>query len=187
MKIHAGDTVLIITGKDKGKSGTVLRVLEEENRVVVGGVNIRTKHIKKTYQEAGKIIKFEGSISASNVMILDPKTGKPSRIGYKLDDKGRKIRISKISGETVKAVKPKVEKKTKQTTETKKTTKPAKEDASSQTDASVPGKKSPFWKRMGFGATAGQQGEVKEGSRMTQDHSVPEQQSQVHRSGGRGS
>ncbi len=183
MKIHTGDTVLIISGKDKGKSGTVMRVLEDENRVIVGSVNIRTRHIKKTFQEAGKIIKYEASISASNVMILDPKTGKPSRIGYKVDAKGHKIRISKISGEEVKAVKPKVEKKPKQPMEPKKPKKDESSVASDASDSSVTSKKSPFWKRMGMGST--QQGEVKEASHMQQDHTVPD--TQVHRSGGRGS
>lgn len=97
MKLSKGDSVIVLTGKDKGKKGTVLRVLRAENRVVVGGVNMVTKHVKKTVQNAGSTVKFERSIHASNVAILDPKTGKPTRIGYK-NEGGKKIRIAKKSG-----------------------------------------------------------------------------------------
>ena len=191
MKLHTGDTVLVITGKDKGKTGTVLRVLPDENRVIIGGVNIRTRHIKKTFQQAGRILKYEASLSASNVMILDPKTGKPARIGYKVDEKGKKTRISRISGEEVKALKPKkeVKKVTKVTeaaegTEVKKDSKDSKE--SKDQSVKTPVKKQPFWKKMGFGAQATAEGEVKEGSHMQQDHTIPSQQ--LHsRSAGRGS
>lgn len=183
MKLHAGDTVLIISGKDRGKTGTILRVLESENRIVVSGVNIRTRHVKKTHDQAGRILKYEASLSASNAMILDPKTSKPSRIGFKVDDKGRKIRVSKISGEEVKTVKPKVEKKPKESAESKTTAKKEAKEAK----ISVPEKNQPFWKRMGFGSAAMQQeAEVKEGSHSKQDHSIPDQQVHV-RSGGRGS
>ncbi len=188
MKLHTGDTVLVISGKDKGKTGTILRVLPTENRVVVGGINIRTRHIKKTFQQAGRILKYEASLSASNVMILDPKTGKPARIGYKVDEKGKKIRVSMISGEEVKSVKPKkeVKKKVTEATEVKKDSKESK-DSKDQTKV-MPAKKSPFWKKMGFGSQAlEEQAEVQEGAHSKQDHSVPAQQSQVHRSGGRGS
>ena len=186
MKLHAGDTVLVISGKDKGKTGSVLRILESENRVVIGGVNMRTRHVKKTFQQAGRILKYEASLSASNVMILDPKTGKPARIGYKVDDKGKKIRISRISGEEVKAVKPKVEKKTKKASEATEVTK-VKESKDAKVVPLVPAKKQPFWKKMGFGSQAlEEQAEVKEGSHMQQDHTIPGQQ--LHsRSAGRGS
>lgn len=70
MKIHNGDLVVINTGKDKGKQGTVLRVLESKNRVVVEGINMRVRHIKKTAQSAGQRISYEASIHASNVQIL---------------------------------------------------------------------------------------------------------------------
>ena len=184
MKLHTGDTVLVISGKDRGKTGTVLRTLASEHRVVVGGVNIRTRHVKKTFQQAGRILKYEAAISASNVMILDPKTGKPSRIGYTLDEKGKKIRISKVSGEEVKSVKPRAEKKkATEGTEVKKG-KDAKE--AKETKTAIPSKKQPFWKRMGFGAQALQEGEVKESTHMQQDHAIPDQQMHV-RSGGRGS
>ncbi|MSR86993.1 50S ribosomal protein L24 [Candidatus Peribacteria bacterium] len=188
MKLHTGDIVLVIAGKDKGKTGTILRVLPLENRIVVGGINMRTRHVKKTAQQAGRILKYEAALSASNVMILDPKTGKPARIGFKVNDKGVKIRISKISGEEVKAVKPKQEKKVKKATDGLEVKKDAKEAKDAKdAPAGVPGKKAPFWKKMGFGAGEAQDADVKEGSHMKQDHTVPEQQSQVHRSGGRGS
>jgi len=86
MKIHTGDTVVIISGKDKGKSGTVLRVLHERNHVVVTGINMRTRHVKKTFQQAGRILKYEASMNASKVMLLDPKTKKPTRIGMAMKD-----------------------------------------------------------------------------------------------------
>ncbi len=187
MKLHTGDTVLVIAGKDKGKTGSILRVLPTENRVVVGGINIRTRHVKKSPQQAGRILKYEAALSASNVMILDPKTGKPARIGYKVDEKGRKIRISKISGEEVKNVKPKVEKKVAKSTEVKKETKDVGEAKDAKETKVAPAKKTPFWKKMGFGSGAMQEdAEVKEGTRMQQDHSIPDQQVHV-RSGGRGS
>jgi hypothetical protein len=151
--------------------------------VVVAGINIRTRHIKKNYQEAGKILKYEAALSASNVMILDPKTNKPSRIGYKVDDKGKKIRISKISGEEVKVVKPKVEKKAeKKATKATEGTKATK--VSEKKEEATPGKKSPFWKRMGFSAGA-PDGDASEARATKPDHTIPDQQ--LHRSGGRGS
>ena len=189
MKLHTGDTVLVISGKDRGKTGSILRILEDKNRVVIGGINIRTKHVKKTFQQAGRILKFEAAISASNVMILDPKTGKPARIGYKVDEKGKKVRISKVSGEEVKNVRPKMEKKVAKGTkgtEGTEGTKGTKEKDSKDIAATPASKKAPFWKRMGFGSSVAEQGEVKEGSHMQQDHTIPGQQ--LHsRSAGRGS
>ncbi len=102
MKIHQGDLVLIISGKDKGKQGTVLRVLASKNHVVVEGINMRTRHIKKTVQSPGQRIQYEASLDASKVMIVDPKTKKPTRIGYTIDAKtGSKKRIAKASGEVI--------------------------------------------------------------------------------------
>lgn len=98
MKLHTGDLVVIIAGKDKGRTGRVLRVLRQKGRVVISGVNMRTRHIKKTPQAPGRTVRYEASLSASNAMIIDPKTKKRSRIGYKVKD-GRKERIAKNSGE----------------------------------------------------------------------------------------
>jgi len=98
MKLKVNDKVVIITGKDRGKTGKIIRVVSKHNRIVVEGVAIRTKHIKKTQQAAGQKIKFEAPISASNAMILDPVQNKPARIGYKILSNGKKERISKLSG-----------------------------------------------------------------------------------------
>lgn len=98
MRISQGDSVVVISGKDKGKKGTVMRVLHSENRVIVGGINMITKHIKRTPQSEGRRVKLEHSIHVSNIMIVDPKTGKPTRIGYRIDEKGKKVRIAKKSG-----------------------------------------------------------------------------------------
>ncbi len=131
MKIHTGDVVTVITGKDKGKQGTVTRVLETKNRVVVEGINMRTRHIKKTTQAPGQRIQYEASIHASNVMILDPKTKKPTRIGYKVDEKtGKKSRIAKVSGEVI----------------TKATTKSAEKPKKTDAKDALP-KKQAFWKK----------------------------------------
>jgi large subunit ribosomal protein L24 len=98
MKLKKNDKVLIIAGKDKGKTGKIIRIVSKHNRIVVEGINILTKHIKKTQQRAGEKIKYEGPIDASNAMILDPGTNKPTRIGYKRLENGKKERVSKISG-----------------------------------------------------------------------------------------
>jgi len=98
MKLKLNDKVLLITGKDKGKTGKIIKVLHKHNRIVVEKVNMLTKHIKKTSQQAGQKIRFEGSFNASNAMILDPTLNKPTRIGYKMLENGKKERISKLSG-----------------------------------------------------------------------------------------
>lgn len=103
MKIRTGDTVLVIAGKEKGKSGRVMRVITANGRVIVEGLNMRTKHIRRTPQQAGQKVKFEGAMSISNVMLVDPKTKKPTRVGYVKDPKtGRKDRIAKASKEVIK-------------------------------------------------------------------------------------
>lgn len=97
MKLKTGDKVVVIAGKDKGKEGTITKVLRNENKVVVEGVNVAKKHIKPNGQTAGSIQDIELPINASNVMIIDPKTKKPSRIGHTTDKNGKKIRVSKKS------------------------------------------------------------------------------------------
>lgn len=111
MKIKQDDQVLVIAGKDKGKKGKILRILEKSNRVVVEKINMRTKHLKKSASKPGEIIHYEAPLSASNVMVLDPKSGKPTRIGYKKLETGKKIRIAKISGETLATTPAKTSKK----------------------------------------------------------------------------
>ena len=101
LKIKKGDTVVVTTGKDKGNTGEVLRVLREEDRVIVSGINVKTKHKKPSQMGPGGLEKVEASIHISNVAIADPKTGKASRVGYKTLKDGKKTRISKASGETL--------------------------------------------------------------------------------------
>lgn len=142
MKISTGDTVIIITGKDRGKKGTVMRVLRDEHRVLVAGINMVTKHVKKTPQTEGRKFRIEHSIHVSNVMLLDPKSGKPTRVGYIVDAKtGKKTRVSKKSGETLARVKVSKE-----------------EIAKAGAQEAVPAKKS-FWRR--GGATTEQTGSSK--------------------------
>ena len=96
-KIKTGDTVIVITGKDKGKTGKVSSVIKENDRVVVEGVNIMKRHKKATQESPGKIEEIESSIHISNVSHLDPETGKPTRVKYDLKD-GLKRRLSVMSG-----------------------------------------------------------------------------------------
>ncbi len=104
MKIKANDKVLVISGKDKGKISKVLRVIAKHNKIVVEKVNMRTKHIKKTSTAAGQKITFEAAMDASNVMVMDPKENKPTRVGYKILANGKKERIAKLSGTSLDAV-----------------------------------------------------------------------------------
>lgn len=101
MKFKAGDNVVVIAGKDKGKTGSIMRVLRKTNKVLVEKINMKIKHIKKTAQRPGEKITFEGAIDASNVMFIDPTTGKRSRIGYRKMENGKKERISKKSNQPI--------------------------------------------------------------------------------------
>ncbi|MSR67900.1 50S ribosomal protein L24 [Candidatus Peribacteria bacterium] len=166
MKLSQGDSVVIIAGKDKGKKGRIMRVLSGSNRVIVSGINMMTKHVKRTAQAEGKIVKLETSISVSNVQIVDPKTGKPSRIGYKIDPKsGKKVRIAKKSGTVLGRTKI-------ETKSAEKSAAPAA-DLKKQTQ-----KKGGFWKKVGFGADASSEAGKGEAGPAT---------AAVHRSTGRGS
>ena len=98
MNLKKGDKVIVIAGKDKGKTGEIQKVLPRSNRVVVEGVNLRKKHKKPTQNNPeGSIVEIYAPIDASNVMIVDPKTKKPTRIGHKIV-KGKKVRVAKKSG-----------------------------------------------------------------------------------------
>ena len=97
MKLKTGDKVVVIAGKDKGKEGTITKTLKELNKVVVEGVNVAKKHVKPNGQQAGSIQEVEMPIHASNVMIVDPKTKKGTRIGHNTDKNGKKVRVSKKS------------------------------------------------------------------------------------------
>ena len=101
MNFKVGDEVVVITGSDKGKTGKIIKTLKNENKVVVEGVHIVKKHQKPTGQETGGIIEVEAPISASNVMIIDPKTKKRTRIGHTTDKNNKKIRIAKKSNEKI--------------------------------------------------------------------------------------
>ena len=102
MKLKVGDKVKVIAGASKGKEGKIIKTLRSENRVIVEGVNIVKKHKKGNGQETGGILEVEAPINASNVMLIDPKTKKVTRIGYKKDEKtNKKIRISKKSNEKI--------------------------------------------------------------------------------------
>lgn len=190
MKIKTGDTVVVISGKDKGKTGQVLRVLHAKNRVVVADVNMRTRHIKAGPQRPGEIVKYEAALNVSNVMLVDAKTKKRSRIGYKIEG-GKKSRISKNSGEAIKksavAAKKVTDKAAADKAEAKATTTKKNETVKQSQDAGS--KKSPFWKKMGFGAEemGVDNAEVDSPSHMKEDHSVPDQiERSSSRSSGRG-
>lgn len=101
LKIKKGDQVVVLTGRDKGAKGEVLKVFPTEARVLVQGVNMVTKHRKPTQVSPGGIDKVEKSIHVSNVAVADPKTGAPSRVGYKTLKDGKKVRVAKKSGETI--------------------------------------------------------------------------------------
>lgn len=111
MKIKVKDKVLVIAGKYKGKTGTVMRVLDKQNKVTVEKVNIRTRHIKKTATHAGQKLQYEAPFSLSNVQLICPSCNKVTRVAYKAPEKGKKYRVCKKCGESVEQAKSKVEKK----------------------------------------------------------------------------
>lgn len=101
MHVKKGDKVMVITGKDKGKTGVILAAFPKKDRVLVEGINIVKKHTKPNQANPqGGIISQEAAIHVSNVMPIDPKTGEPTRVGFKIED-GKKIRIAKKSGEAL--------------------------------------------------------------------------------------
>lgn len=99
-KIKKGDKVVILAGRDKGKTGEVTKVLPTEDRVFVSGVNVVKRHTRATQTEQGGIIEKEASIHVSNVAVADPKTGEATRVGFKTED-GKKVRVAKSSGEVI--------------------------------------------------------------------------------------
>ena len=101
LKVKKGDQVMIITGKDKGKSGEIVTVLTKINRVILRGLNIAKRHTAQSQTSQGGIIDKELSIHISNISHIDPKDNKASRIGYKFLKDGRKVRFSKRSGDLV--------------------------------------------------------------------------------------
>ena len=101
LKLKKGDKVIVTTGKDKGKTGEITTVFPKENKVIVGGINVVKRHTKPSQESAGGIISKEMPIHVSNVALVDPKTGKATRVGYKVEKDGHKVRVAKKSGEVV--------------------------------------------------------------------------------------
>ena len=101
LKIRKGDRVVVRTGRDKGKAGQVLSVLPAANRAIVQGVNIARRHQKLTPSQEGGIVAKEMPIHISNLGLADPKTGKPTRVGYKMLGDGKKVRVARGSGEVI--------------------------------------------------------------------------------------
>jgi len=101
MRLRRGDNVVVLSGRDKGKTGEVLRVDRVRNRVLVQGVNMVKRHQRPTQVSPGGINEFEAMIHASNVALVDPKPGRPTRIGFKTLGDGRKVRVAVRSGEVV--------------------------------------------------------------------------------------
>jgi len=101
LKIKKGDHVVVITGKDKGKKGEVLKILPSENRAIVKGVAMVRRHQRQTTTQDGGIITKEAAIHISNLALEDPKDGKPTRVGVKFLKDGRKVRFARRSGEVI--------------------------------------------------------------------------------------
>ena len=100
-KIKKGDKVVVLTGRDKGKTGEVIQVMPREERALVRGVNMVKRHQRQTMNQEGGIISKEAPVHLSNLAYADPKDGKPTRVGFKVLDDGRKVRFAKRSGELI--------------------------------------------------------------------------------------
>ncbi|MDR6287568.1 large subunit ribosomal protein L24 [Inquilinus ginsengisoli] len=100
-KIKKGDQVVVLAGRDKGKKGEVIEVRPADDRVVVRGVNIVKRHTRQTAKTQGGIVEQEAALHVSNVAHVDPTSGKPTRVGFKTLDDGRKVRVAKASGEVI--------------------------------------------------------------------------------------
>ena len=100
-RIRKGDNVTIVSGRDKGKSGSVLRVLQDDERLIVQGVNVVKRHMRASQTQAGGIVEKESSIHVSNVSLVDPDSGEPTRVGFRILEDGRKVRYAKRSGEVM--------------------------------------------------------------------------------------
>ena len=100
-KIKKGDQVIVLAGRDKGKKGEVFQIMPKDGRALVRGVNVVRKHQRQTAQQEGGIIAKEAPIHVSNLALEDPKDGKPTRVGFKRLDDGRKVRFAKRSGEVI--------------------------------------------------------------------------------------
>ncbi|HEY7749828.1 MAG TPA: 50S ribosomal protein L24 [Aestuariivirgaceae bacterium] len=101
LKIRKGDRVVVVSGRDKGKAGQVLNVIPDRNRAIVQGVNVSRRHQKQTASQDGGIVAKEMPIHLSNLALADPKTGKPTKVGFKFLKDGKKVRFAKRSGEII--------------------------------------------------------------------------------------
>ena len=101
-RIRKGDTVVVISGANKGRRGEVLRVIPKANRAVVQGVAMATKHTKQTGMgQPGGIVEQEAAVHVSNLMLVDPKSEKPTKVGFRVLEGGRKVRVAKVTGELI--------------------------------------------------------------------------------------
>jgi large subunit ribosomal protein L24 len=100
-KIKKGDKVVVITGRDKGRSGEVIKMMPKDGRALVRGVNVVTRHQRQTAKDQGGLVRKELPIHLSNIALVDPSSGKPTRIGFKTLSDGRKVRFAKRSGDTI--------------------------------------------------------------------------------------
>jgi large subunit ribosomal protein L24 len=101
LKIKKGDNVVVISGRDKGKRGQVLRVFPDENRLIVQNIHVARRHTRPQLGEPGGIVDKELTIHVSNVAHIDPQSNKPTRVGYRMLDDGRKVRVARRSGEVL--------------------------------------------------------------------------------------
>ena len=100
-KIRKGDKVIVLSGRDKGRTGEVVRVMPKEDKAVVRGVNMIRRHQKQTQSQEGGIITKEAPIHLSNIAVADPKDGKPTRVAFQVQKDGKKVRVAKRSGEVI--------------------------------------------------------------------------------------
>jgi len=101
LKIKRGDTVVVISGKEKGRRGEVREIIPKKNRVVVEGVNERTRHARPSQQNQQGLYTFNAPVDISNVMLVDPSSGEPTKVGYRFTDSGEKVRVGKKSGKDI--------------------------------------------------------------------------------------
>jgi len=101
LKIKRGDTVEVISGKEKGRRGEVREIIPKKNRVVIKGINERTRHARPSQQNQQGLFTFNAPVDISNVMLVDPSSGEPTRVGYRFTDSGEKVRVGKKSGKDI--------------------------------------------------------------------------------------
>jgi len=100
-KIRKGDKVVVLTGKDKGRTGEIIQMMPKDGKALVGGINLVKRHQRQTQSTEGGIVTKEAPIQVSNLALADPKDGKPTRVGIKINDDGSKVRVAKRSGEVI--------------------------------------------------------------------------------------